>query len=150
MAAKASVLFLRKTCEIPKFGLQSVCEFMIIHSRDAAAGRSPGGTERQTSTRALWLSGVYVNKTKQTKKRCKISKLNSLKQTTFYDITQKTNDFLTQFYLATESLKCFTPIFSWHDLTCERYSTLNQIVPVWVSQVKTHNLDRFISQYTDD
>lgn len=65
MAAKASVLFPCETCEIPKFALQSVCEFMIIHSRDAATSRSPGGTERQASAGGLRLSGAYINKTKQ-------------------------------------------------------------------------------------
>lgn len=49
-----------------------------------------------------------------------------------------------------KSLKCFTPIFSRLNLTCESFFALNQIVPAWVSQIKTHNSDRFISQYTDD
>lgn len=86
-AAKASVLILCETCEIPKFGLQSVCKFMIIHSRDGAAGRSPGGTERLTSTRALRLS----NKTKMQNPNVKHSETNHF-------IRHYTKKFQTQFY----------------------------------------------------
>lgn len=61
---------------------KSVCEFMIIHSRDAAASRSPGGTERQTSAGGLRLSGVYINKTKQ--KKSKIPNFTLLKKPLFF------------------------------------------------------------------
>lgn len=147
---KPPVLFLCETCEIPKFGLQSVCEFMIIHSRDAAAGRSPGETVRLTSTKStvtLWC----LYKQNKTKKKMQNRKAKHSETNHFLRCyTRKIDEFQTQFYEPRESLKCFTPIFSWHNLTCESYFTLDQIVPVWVPQVKTNNLDRFISQYTDD